>query len=911
MKTLRVMRVRKLGGIMILALAGSSIGFAWTPGTYPAASSNFSVDTQIRNDVVSFWHGVYQASEGYWNRHGWTGNYTATSPYDSGVGTTSAAFAADVERRINYYRAMGGVPAATHVNTGATVLTDAADPKNLYHPTSSPPLAASTTKSAAAQRAAYMIIRTYGYADATGVHPPLGGDVAGAYAGLYHEPDSTKCVAWTTASWNANHLGNLSLGFYGPGAIDAFMAEDVSGTTTWNVDTGHRRMLLHPVSTDFATGDTPGQFDSVANAVRPPTNVTYVAPKTTELLPVAPTFVTYPPAGYFPASLNPGKYWSLSRNGAGFAAATVTMTTSTGTNIPVTVVSRSASFGYPAIIWQISGTAAAVKSVTADTTFNVTIAGITGVGVPATHSYAVTLINPDQITSDQSLLGASSVALGSTPTYRISPPQMAEAIQIQSAQPVTTAWTEGAEDTPTPRVIGNTTGSYELRSPVSFSGVSTFKAISGAKSFRLAFPVSIDPRLSAAPGQSFELDRDILPGTGATLTFKYRRGYFTTGSTVAIESSSDGGVTWSQLGDTIIGKTDSTYDAAALSTSRTLAASAVPIRIRFRLFVASGAGVYSHENIPTYPNGIFFDDITTTNCQWLDLKKSNDLAGTASQFQLNATTAGVALTSGLQLRLRMRTKLGDHWMPFGEMKSVAINTAQAVGVPVFNPPSGEYPAGQPITITGESNSTIYYRINGGATQSANSPVTGITVPAYPGTLSISAYAQKAGLSDSALVEATYTASSALETWENTYFPGISDPAIIGLAADPDQDGQCNLLEYGLGGNPSTCGNLVKTYAQTGAGLPTDSLVLTLAVRAGTPVFTGTPSVSATHEGITYAILGGLTPSASDGQVSIVTPAQTSGLPAAPAGYEYRSFKLNSSTGLPAAGFLRARITATP
>ena len=76
--------------------------WAWTPGTYPAGGSGFAVDTQVRNDVVSFWHGVYQASEGYWDRHAWTGNYTAASPYDSGVGTTASVFVTDTERRINF-----------------------------------------------------------------------------------------------------------------------------------------------------------------------------------------------------------------------------------------------------------------------------------------------------------------------------------------------------------------------------------------------------------------------------------------------------------------------------------------------------------------------------------------------------------------------------------------------------------------------------------------------------------------------------------------------------------------------------------------------------------------------------------------------------------------------------------------
>ncbi|NCF12407.1 MAG: hypothetical protein GWP68_03380 [Verrucomicrobiaceae bacterium] len=57
------------------------------------------MDTQSRNDVISFWHSVYSESEGYENRLGWTGSIGNNEP-----GSTSAAFKNDVERRINYYR---------------------------------------------------------------------------------------------------------------------------------------------------------------------------------------------------------------------------------------------------------------------------------------------------------------------------------------------------------------------------------------------------------------------------------------------------------------------------------------------------------------------------------------------------------------------------------------------------------------------------------------------------------------------------------------------------------------------------------------------------------------------------------------------------------------------------------------
>ncbi|MCB1132692.1 MAG: autotransporter-associated beta strand repeat-containing protein, partial [Verrucomicrobiae bacterium] len=51
-----------------------------------------------------------------------------------------------------------------------------------------------------------------------------------------------------------------------------------------------------------------------------------------------------------------------------------------------------------------------------------------------------------------------------------------------------------------------------------------------------------------------------------------------------------------------------------------------------------------------------------------------------------------------------------------------------------------------------------------------------------------------------------TAGSAYDTWVDTYFPGETDPAIIGKDADPDGDGANNLLEFALNGNPDDGSN---------------------------------------------------------------------------------------------------------
>jgi hypothetical protein len=86
-------------------------------------------------------------------------------------------------------------------------------------------------------------------------------------------PVAADCAAWTTAAWNANHSGNIGLGFYGPGAVDAYILENVVGLSDWNSAVGHRRWLLYPPATNFATGDTPGSYDCATNAYWTSSNI--------------------------------------------------------------------------------------------------------------------------------------------------------------------------------------------------------------------------------------------------------------------------------------------------------------------------------------------------------------------------------------------------------------------------------------------------------------------------------------------------------------------------------------------------------------------------------------------------------------------------------------------------------------
>lgn len=132
----------------------------------------------------------------------------------------------------------------------------------------------------------------------------------------------------------------------------------------------------------------------------------------------------------------------------------------------------------------------------------------------------------------------------------------------------------------------------------------------------------------------------------------------------------------------------------------------------------------------------------------------------------------------------------------------------------------------------------------------------------------------------------------------------------GPANDPDQDGASNMEEFAFNGNPlSGSDNGIRNLFTADTSNPgTDKeLVLTIAVRSGAPVFTGSPSPSSAVDGVTYSVEGSLDLSTFTSTVGIVDPI-TNGLPdLTGSGYEYRSFSLDGSAGLSGKGFLRAKV----
>jgi hypothetical protein len=61
---------------------------------------------------------------------------------------------------------------------------------------------------------------------------------------------------------------------------------------------------------------------------------------------------------------------------------------------------------------------------------------------------------------------------------------------------------------------------------------------------------------------------------------------------------------------------------------------------------------------------------------------------------------------------------------------------------------------------------------------------------------------------SARITVDPSAASGFELWQETHWTGVTDPAIIGSAADPDRDGLDNLMEYALDADPTVADDSV-------------------------------------------------------------------------------------------------------
>jgi hypothetical protein len=580
--------VQILGSVLAVSWLCMTTSPAWTPGTLnPTAAVGFVIDPTDRMDVLAFYNTIYRASENYASRIAWTGSVA-----NGQAGTTSAAFKEDVRRRVNFYRALSGLPADITFNT---------------------------TKNSKDQEAALMFARN---------------------GKLSHNPVASE--GWFNLTANAALAAahsNIALGTYGPGSVDAYMRDDGDD----NFLVGHRRWLQYSQAREMATGDIPAD-NPYASA-----NALWVIGDFTP--PASSKFVAWPNRGYSPVNLVPAR-WSLSYPGANFDFATVTMTRG-GNSVPAEVIwNDDDGYGDSTIVWEPSGLPATLAT---DTTYNITVSGIIGTGIPASYNYTVTLFNPSVLNVSSSVVGSSTPPTTGA-NYTFNSIAQADAYEVHVTKSSTAAWSEGAED-PSSKVEAMTTGSYPLRQ--------SLVARSGGKAFQLVFPEFND--------QSFVITRDVIPSASSSLQFYDLCRFATPTSTLNAEISTDNGDSWASVwGRNGVGLSSALWDPVFINRSVSLAGYAGKIvKIRF-IARWNGQGVTMGT---TSSHGFFIDDVTVTHAKELVNATSTQLAATASSFTLNSSTVGGSMAAGTDYYLRVRPNVGTRWFSFGPPKIVTVQAA--------------------------------------------------------------------------------------------------------------------------------------------------------------------------------------------------------------------------------------------
>lgn len=482
-------------GLALAALASIALSGQTARSQEDSAETpELAVDTSSREETRDFYRSVFGASEAA--DLGWTGNYFDSDPV-AAAGSTSPDFRQAVLLRVNFFRAMAGLPANVQ-------LDDALN--------------------APAQQAALMM---------------SGSDA------LSHQPSAAGFSAYATELGDyAAARSNLAIGTLGPAAITCYMRDDGPE----NRFVGHRQWLLNPALTAVGTGDLPGgaapdwaleAADRANGAADKPqrlrsANALFLETAGNPVAPDASAFVAYPPEGYVPYPVVFAR-WSLSLPGADLSRATVEVYRD---GVPLTVRSESDDdFLLPTLVWTMdtpdwdSEAATRFSRPLHDIAYDVRISDIQGWS-RSSLAYRVTVFDPDvaspQSTTTQAYRlfdeeNGQTSFVANTPVY--APLTRWRTFAVSEADLL---W--GAESSDEP-VVAATSGNYPL--------TTTYDAANGRASYHLAQPDNRE--------QSFELPRSYLVSEGAFIHFLSKLGWTTEEQIASFDISLDDGLSWSPL----------------------------------------------------------------------------------------------------------------------------------------------------------------------------------------------------------------------------------------------------------------------------------------------------------------------------------------------------------------------------
>ncbi len=391
------------------------------------ADAGWQFDTSDRTAVQLFFRTLYASSEAI--PIAWTGDIGRCD-----AGDTPTAHKDGMARRVNWMRAMAGVPAAITLDASYNLL---------------------------AQKAALIMA---------------------ANGQLSHTPPANwNC--WSAEGAQAAGKSNLTQSA-GPLAIDNYMEEFGAN----NAAVGHRRWLLYPQTRFMGSGDVSQAqngrtvqanalwvFDDNMRAARPA---------------VRSEFVAWPPAGHVPHTTVYPR-WSFSYPDADFSQASVSMTED-GKTLATLAEPLTPGYGENTLVWfpgsyrdhmrwERPGT---------DKRYEVNLRNVRISGVLRDFRYVVTVFDaeaPPPWGGTNSVDGNTSAQVGQIASYRFQPVGGATGYQWRASALAPLNLFEGAEQGAGAMVL-TTSGGYD---PLA-AGV----AASGSRSVHLAHALAVDQSMA-------------------------------------------------------------------------------------------------------------------------------------------------------------------------------------------------------------------------------------------------------------------------------------------------------------------------------------------------------------------------------------------------------------------------------
>ena len=403
----------------------------------------YVVSLNQREPARLFYRTVFTASENV--ASGWNGDVAACN-----AGDTSADYKLASQRRINWLRAMAGVPAEVTLNP-------------VYN--------------GKAQQAALMM---------------------SAGNSLSHTP-GTNWPCYSADGSEAAGSSNLSLGNAGIAAITEGQMRD-AGTN--NAAVGHRRWLIYPQTQQMGVGDiVPSGSQSGRNA-----NAVWVFDGRygTARPAVRDEFVAWPPPGYVPYPVVYPR-WSFSYPGADFSSTRISMQRN-GVAMSTTLEPLSPGAGENTLVWLPEGYThdARWQPPGADERYTVVLDDVRINGTLRSFRYDVIVFDPAVAGSDTPDLtpsGVTALAPGASAEFTIAANSAGTEHQWRSVSTAPLAYTETAEDPATAQVTAATSVSPY-----------TSRSASGARAFLLAHPqptlqtLTLNPVVVPAAGATLTFD---------------------------------------------------------------------------------------------------------------------------------------------------------------------------------------------------------------------------------------------------------------------------------------------------------------------------------------------------------------------------------------------------------------------